>query len=308
MAKRFLAVLAEFGPVFAGFQIAVAIVSFLGVGAISDWLLTNWFPFTRWVWGQIVLNINIALNIDLPELTLAEKDALTTTLFFLPLGISAVVHRLRTGAPAVKGTLLDREFRSRIYALLIGAGFIYVMGGSVIRDAVEAFGLFISGLRADENNNTAELFGFLLIGDAQDSGSFFEEFGIWVAGASSVAVIAGLVAGFRTRRQARADNSDDAPLERTLRNATKWVGTFSMVVAQLAAVGSIGSAFLTMGTLGWVRLSSIVVVLISLISCVFLNPARLLRTAGVVLALVVTSLVWDLGVFIVHAIEAAPKE
>jgi hypothetical protein len=58
--------------------------------------------------------------------------------------------------------------------------------------------------------------------------------------------------------------------------------------------------------LGPIRSAAPVLVLISLFATVFLDPRRMLKTAGVVIALVIISSVWDLFIFIVKVIENAP--
>lgn len=79
----------ELGPLLAGFQIAVSIVGFFGIGAVAKWILVNWLPFTRWIWSEIFEYLYF------PEISSAEKDALTTLAFFAPMAISSAITWFR---------------------------------------------------------------------------------------------------------------------------------------------------------------------------------------------------------------------
>lgn len=75
------------GPILASFHVATYIVGFFSVGAVARWIIEQWFPFTRWVWTE--LHAILATYVEIPELNIIEKDALTTAVFFAPLGLYA---------------------------------------------------------------------------------------------------------------------------------------------------------------------------------------------------------------------------
>ncbi len=77
--RRLRFILDEVGPVLAGFQIAVSIVGFFGIGAVAKWVIENWLPFTRWVWSEMFSFLH------LPNISIEEKDSLTTLAFFAPM-------------------------------------------------------------------------------------------------------------------------------------------------------------------------------------------------------------------------------
>lgn len=87
-----LSVLREFGPVLAGAKLAIIILSYIGFGSVAKWVIERWYPFTRWIWDQIVRFF------DLPALSIIEKDALTVLVFFAPLGLSSYLQFRKRGS------------------------------------------------------------------------------------------------------------------------------------------------------------------------------------------------------------------
>jgi hypothetical protein len=67
------------GPVVAGFQLAVAVIGYVGVGALASWVVSVWFPFTREMWQLLIQYMKLPFH-----LTNIEKDSLTTLVFFYP--------------------------------------------------------------------------------------------------------------------------------------------------------------------------------------------------------------------------------
>ncbi|WP_299879068.1 hypothetical protein [uncultured Cocleimonas sp.] len=104
------------GPMLASFHVATYIVSFFGVGAVAKWISEQWFPFTRWLWTELF--IWAEQYISLPLFNDVEKDALTTALFFSPLGIYAMFFK--------KDHPLDDKYK--IAAIFIGLFFVIVVG------------------------------------------------------------------------------------------------------------------------------------------------------------------------------------
>jgi hypothetical protein len=77
-------VLRELSPILAGFKLAVIIIGYFGLGSVAKWVISYWYPFTRWVWDRV------ADLFFLPEFPVIIKDSLTALLFFLPLGVTAI--------------------------------------------------------------------------------------------------------------------------------------------------------------------------------------------------------------------------
>lgn len=107
--------LAIIGPVAAGFNVATYILSFLGAGALARWIIDHWFPFTRWVWE------NLFLIIELPNVTDSEKDALTTLVFFMPLGLWALFF-----GHTKKSLRSDHEFSWALKLAGVATGIVFL--------------------------------------------------------------------------------------------------------------------------------------------------------------------------------------
>jgi hypothetical protein len=301
--KKFLD---DVGPLLAGFQIAVSIVGFFGIGAVAKWILEHWLPFTRWIWGEIFAFIQF------PEVTTQEKDALTTLAFFAPMAISSFVvwytrNRISRGGSRDEATsdLAAKELRLRIYASFIGAFFMIIVGWGVIQDTILLFTTRIEEGIAEEAASPLldiELFARI--------GLFF-------------AIIGGVIAFsavlyWLTRRievlKKRTDRlfewlaSNAPPIRAVVSSAASSmaaavIGAMTSLVSFAAVFGGIA---LAARQLGPIRTAAPMLVLVSLLATIFLDPARLLKTAGVVIALVVASLGWDFAIYVVRAVETAP--
>lgn len=145
MKKIFIKLLQDLAPILAGFQITVALVGSIGLGAIANWILIHWIPFTHMVWSNLLEFIN------LPDITSQEKDALTAVVFFLPMAISTIWIRSTSKS--------SQEIRIRIYATIVGFAFFAVIGQGVINDLTKILkgGLFIT----ENITNTVSIAGLL---------------------------------------------------------------------------------------------------------------------------------------------------
>jgi len=107
-------VLRELSPILAGAKLATIILGYVGVGSFAKWVIEEWYPFTRWVWDQVTVFL------DLPSLSQIEKDSLTVLVFFLPLGISAFLNKVRGNTeqnPTLKTRFISALFG--IFCILI---------------------------------------------------------------------------------------------------------------------------------------------------------------------------------------------
>lgn len=86
-------VLVELSPILAGFKLAVIVIGYFGLGSVAKWVISYWYPFTRWVWDSV------ANLLYLPIFPVIVKDSLTALIFFLPLGGAALWRKVagRTG-------------------------------------------------------------------------------------------------------------------------------------------------------------------------------------------------------------------
>jgi len=119
MKKAKIEIVRDLSSILAGFNLAVIVIKFIGVGSLARWVIEKWYPTTRWLWN------NVFSYLDLPQISDIEKDALTAMVFFLPLGIIAIIYRIRRIDKGVTN-------RTKVISLSLGALFIYLMCKNLI--------------------------------------------------------------------------------------------------------------------------------------------------------------------------------
>lgn len=117
----------------AGAKLTAAVLSYLGIGQIGKWLFETFYPFTRLMWGDIFLWLNI------PNVSDIEKDALTAVLFFLPLGVSSTIRGIR--AESADSTSKDDIRSDRFLAIIFGVTFVLVICWGLLANLVNSSGV-----------------------------------------------------------------------------------------------------------------------------------------------------------------------
>lgn len=273
--------LEEIGPVFAGFQVASSIIGFFGIGAVAKWILENWLPFTRWAWTEIFSFIHF------PDISTAEKDALTTLAFFAPMAISSLWAYWGNDADEkpleIENESFGKETRLRLYATVIGIGFMVVIGGSVIQDGIALF------TTHDPNETLEEKSTSVL------NIEFFANIGLIATVLVSIATITLLFLFLYQRSQviqsktnALADwfTKNTKPIKKAVTKGALHVtvATVTQLIAALVSFGGMSAGVVfAAGQLGFIRTAFPILVLASFLVTIFLNPGRLLKTAGVVI-------------------------
>lgn len=110
------------GPILAGFNVATHIVGFFSVGALASWIIERWLPFTRWAWEKFFHWLSQYLFTL--EFTDTEKDALTTALFFTPLGAYAWFS----------GREDDKNEDYRLFGAFVAVSFLAIVGANFLSD------------------------------------------------------------------------------------------------------------------------------------------------------------------------------
>jgi hypothetical protein len=308
----------EISPLFAGMHLAGSLIGFFGIGAVSKWIIEHWLPLTRWFWGELFTLINF------PEITTQDKDALTTLVFFAPMAVTSFISWWAKQYPPKHGVRGDnpentagKQLRLKIYAALFGTVFMVIVGGSVLQDGILLFTPEVTS----EPRIVFEVFKI-----KTDRESLLYAVGGGLAGAvfyiyffsNREAIISKemLISNFELSREGKITGKKSDILNLMI-DIQVWVirclYTIIMVITNLWVLASFlvftiafSGIALTAKQLGPLRTTAPLLVLISLCATVFLDPGRMLKTAGVVIALVFTSYVWDLAVFIVKEIENVP--
>ncbi|WP_127566895.1 hypothetical protein [Glycocaulis alkaliphilus] len=284
-------ILKELGPLFAGFQIAATLLGTLGIGAFANWVVNYWFPFTRWAWGGLFDWVN------LPDITAAEKDALTTLMFFLPLAITSIFFKSK---PADQISDPSPAFQ-RTIALGIGFVILYIMAGSVFSEAIAI-------IESTENENS-----FRAINKDDE---FLVSIIIIILYSIPLLLRPKIFLPFYipvVGRRVKYILYNNAYFRRYIR----WTDRHARIIRQISfvyifcfAVGVFIITFLPYAlnavNLGIFIIVCVLAILASLLTTVRLDPTRLMKTAGVVLLIVMASILWDLWMVAVTFIETAP--
>jgi len=121
---RWLNLFRSASQILAGAKVTAAFITFLGFGQISRWLSDVFYPFTRILWGDLFLWLN------LPDISAIEKDALTALLFFVPLAVSSLLSKRISDESA---ELTERDRRTDwIIAILFAMLFFVLICGSLL--------------------------------------------------------------------------------------------------------------------------------------------------------------------------------
>ena len=112
----------ELSPIIAGFKLAIVVISWFGFGSVASWIIAHWYPFSRRMWDSV------AALLSIPSFPNVVKDSLTALVFFLPIGISALINRSHVD-----------ERNSHITALgaFFGIAFLFVICWDVLATLFE---------------------------------------------------------------------------------------------------------------------------------------------------------------------------
>ncbi|MEM0921909.1 MAG: hypothetical protein AAGF44_07930 [Pseudomonadota bacterium] len=256
----FAAGLAVFGPIAAGFNVGSYILGFFGAGALARWLIEHWFPFTRWAWGQLLQILS------LPEITESEKDALTTLVFFAPLGLWALLFG-RSSAGRAHGRLHGGLLQAA--GVITGILFLSVVGWNFI---VEFAGVATETLQ--------QMVGGTLL------------YGILIA---CTAISLSFVA-FIEIKDRRKNRRTDMPTLIII----VFLFAFSLIFFAAAAQFLI----LSSSYLGPIKALALLGILVLGGLASILTPYRLMVALGVVICFVSAGLIFELGVLFIDFIES----
>ena len=130
--KQWINWLRSGSQLFAGIKITMAFLSYLSIGQIGKWLFETFYPFTRLLWSDFLEWLN------LPEISILEKDALTAALFFIPLGISSIFSHFTNRELE---NISDQDLSSdRRTAILFASIFIFLICGGLFVNVKNSVG------------------------------------------------------------------------------------------------------------------------------------------------------------------------
>ena len=288
--------LKEAGPIFAGFQIAVTLIGSIGIGAFASWITTYWFPFTRWAWGGLFDWIN------LPQVSAAEKDALTTLMFFLPMAATSFLFK-NSNHQSEDVAELNPSLQ-RAMAFGIGVIILYIMAGSVFSEAIIV-------LEATSESQLADLASSQYVRDYFPYiSSILYSIPVILRPHVFTYQIKMIPLFGRTLYYTIVRNYYFRKYILWSKRHTKTTRKISMIIILVMValvLFALGLPYaMNAVELGFIIIVSILLILLSLALTVLFDPDRLMKTAGVVIAIVLASILWDVGMIIVNFVETAP--
>jgi predicted membrane protein len=288
--------LKEAGPIFAGFQIAVTLIGSIGFGAFASWITTYWFPFTRWAWGGLFDWINF------PQVSAAEKDALTTLMFFLPMAATSFLFKNSNHQSEDIGEL--NPSLQRAMAFGIGIIILYIMAGSVFSEAIIVLEATSESQLADLASSEYVRDYFPYIATILYSIPILLRPHVFVYQIKMIPLIG------RSLYYIFIRDSFHRKYILWSKRHTKTTRTISItiiIVMMFLVLFALGLPYaMNAVDLGVIIIASILLILLSLALTVLFDPDRLMKTAGVVIAIVLASVLWDVGMIIVNFVETAP--
>lgn len=201
----------------------------------------------------------------------------------------------------VENDSFGKEIRLRLYATAIGILFMVVIGGSVIQDAVT---LFTTETPVEVSSSILDV-------------EFFANLGLAVVVIIIICTLTLLYFWAYGKNKYLSSKTDyfvdwftrkTKPIKKSISPLSALHITTMMlqVISTLIWFGGMSAGIIfAAGQLGFIRTTAPIFVLISFLITIFLNPGRLLKTAGVVIALIFASLGWDIAVWVVSAVENA---
>lgn len=271
-------VLTELSPILAGFKLAVMVVGYFGLGSVAKWIISYWYPFTRWVWDQV------AIQLSFPELPLIVKDSLTALIFFLPLGITAIFQRIR-------GEDKD-EGRHRISSALFGFLFLFLICKDVIGSIINSLSS-LQEINLEPINSFVKL-PFIIIEDASSI----------ILPIYIVVIIAYLVVRLLARSHSQEEDSffgSFLMLEDKVKNDLRKYNRAAVKISSFvsAITFPVFSIYIIL-TSGLDDASAIIgafailtVIVISLLLAIFYAPKKLFITTGAAIAFVLAAALFE---------------
>ena len=114
--------------ILAGFKLATIVMAYIGAGSVAKWVIDRWYPFTRWIWDQVVDFLT------LPMLTDMQKDSLTALVFFAPLGVSSVASMRKRSNSSTNSQISS-------FASILGALYIVIVCKEILESLAEKISL-----------------------------------------------------------------------------------------------------------------------------------------------------------------------
>lgn len=274
----------EISSILAGFKLALIVISYFGLGSVAKWVISHWYPFTRWLWDLF------CEYYKLPIFPVVVKDSLTALVFFIPLAMAAIIEIRKKSEDENKNT-----------HRLLGAFFGFLFLVLICKDVISSIVYELSNMANLENSIIRKI-----IVDMEIAFEFFTS----LYGFLAIILYfgSGMFVFFYTRK-----NPNQRKL--ILRYVRKMSGFGTSIFAAMSA-GSLLYAFawLSDGSRNEaerdivVAISIMFIIVTIILAAVAFSPRKLFVTAGACIAFVAAAMCFELVVWFVSFIENAPAQ
>jgi hypothetical protein len=275
----------ELSPILAGFKLGLIVISYFGIGSVAKWVISHWYPFTRWVWDLF------CEYFTLPTFPDVVKDSLTALLFFIPLGVTSLIEFRKKSDD-------ENSTKHRFF----GAFFGFLFLAFICNEALSAIATAVSESSAITSFDSV----FLRFSESFLKG--FNAVPVWVHVAFLGAYLAssGALAFYINKSEVRRNR-----FTRIIRQSTKLSFQLLSAISFLLLLISVGLPMTGLLYGGEIAvLVSIAIMLITfaiLLAAVAFAPRKLFVTAGACIAFVVAAMCFEFVVWLIDFIEKAPQ-
>lgn len=278
------AVFKELSPILAGFKLALIVISYFGLGSVAKWVISHWYPFTRWLWDGVCNFLSI------PAFPVVVKDSLTALVFFIPLGVTAAIE-FRLGSSS----------QNRNTHRLLGAFFGFLFLIIICKDAITSIGFALSAVAPDSRYDGAlAKFASQIVSDLNSIPKWTP---VALALAHSVATYAIYL---YVRKSPSRSEKLAVWLQGVWRVALRSLA-FSSAISALCVMYLATSGYIHGAGIAVVSSIAIMFAILAILSsAVIFAPRKLYITAGACLAFVAAAICFELLVATISFIESAP--
>ncbi|MEL7151763.1 MAG: hypothetical protein AAGK71_13580 [Pseudomonadota bacterium] len=271
-------VLKELSSILAGFKLALIVISYFGLGSVAKWVISHWYPFTRWIWDRF------CVFFSLPTFPDVLKDSLTALVFFLPLGIVAIYEFFSDSDPK------PSSFH-RWAGLVFGFAILYIICREVILIIADALGNI---------DGPIDLETFIE--------SLWLSIGVpdWLAPFLTIILIAMPAAAFSILALSGRDRVLGFQLIEIKKLFSRTISTLGAFWI-LYMVYAFASGLVENDWAIFLSATILFFILGLLLAAVVYTPKKLFITTGASLAFVLAAVVFEIAIFVINFIESAPS-
>jgi len=283
------AVVAELSSILAGFKLALILISYFSLGSVAKWIISHWYPFTRWLWDAVCDFFTF------PHLPVLVKDSLTALVFFLPLGFSAVIS-------IWKSENQDSQRTHRVVGSVFGAVFLVIICKDVLTSIAES-------ITVDARTVTDTYFS-QLISEIAKVAELVDSIGTTAILTGSVIYLISAMSIIQLLRRRLGTDRVNTILQTFSRRFFRFTAAGSTMISIL--LGAVFGFAVDIG-IGEQDTSILIAITIMMVICALIAtaalfvPRKLFLTTGAAMAFLLAAVLFEFAVAAIKLIETLPQ-